>query len=158
MSPLADVLQLLTCATIASCDDFDDIVAWGDHHWDFLRRFSAFHFGILGVRWLQTLVIRINPVPFGRCFERWIAALWPDRHDLIAIDGKTSRCTQRHPRGAQSAPYVKCLHEQGQTGLGTAQRAPMKSPLSPSSLTTWPTPVSSRERWSLSTRLPGRDR
>lgn len=23
---------LLTCATIASCDDFDEIVAWGNHH------------------------------------------------------------------------------------------------------------------------------
>jgi len=23
---------LVTCATIASCDDFDDIVAWGKHH------------------------------------------------------------------------------------------------------------------------------
>jgi hypothetical protein len=35
--PLAEVLLLLTCATIASCDDFDDIVAWGEHHLDFLR-------------------------------------------------------------------------------------------------------------------------
>jgi hypothetical protein len=35
--PLAEVLLLLTCATIASCDDFDDIVAWGTYHLDFLR-------------------------------------------------------------------------------------------------------------------------
>ena len=35
--PLAEVLLLLTCATIASCDDFDDIVAWGEDHLDFLR-------------------------------------------------------------------------------------------------------------------------
>jgi len=26
---LSEVLLLLTCATIASCDDFDDIAAWG---------------------------------------------------------------------------------------------------------------------------------
>jgi tartrate/fumarate subfamily iron-sulfur-dependent hydro-lyase beta chain len=32
MYPLAEVLLLLTCATIASCDDFDDIVAWGEEH------------------------------------------------------------------------------------------------------------------------------
>ena len=38
--PLAEVLLLLTCATIASCDDFEDIVAWGEQHLDFLRRFS----------------------------------------------------------------------------------------------------------------------
>ena len=30
--PLHEVLLLVTCATIASCDDFDDIVAWGNHH------------------------------------------------------------------------------------------------------------------------------
>jgi hypothetical protein len=27
--PLKGVLLLVTCATIASCDDFDDIAAWG---------------------------------------------------------------------------------------------------------------------------------
>jgi DDE_Tnp_1-associated len=35
--PLQEVLLLVTCATIASCDDFDDIVAWGKHHLVFLR-------------------------------------------------------------------------------------------------------------------------
>ena len=64
--PLAEVLLLLTCATIAACDDFEDIVAWGEQHLDFLRRFAEFHFGIPCVRWLQTLVNRIDPVPFGR--------------------------------------------------------------------------------------------
>jgi hypothetical protein len=39
--PQHEVLLLVTCATIASCDDFDDIVAWGEHHLGFLRRFSA---------------------------------------------------------------------------------------------------------------------
>ena len=38
--PLHEVLLLVTCATIASCDDFDDIVAWGTHHLAVLRRFS----------------------------------------------------------------------------------------------------------------------
>ena len=36
--PLPEVLLLLTCGTIASCDDFDDIVAWGEHHLNFLTR------------------------------------------------------------------------------------------------------------------------
>ncbi len=26
------MLLLLTCASIASCDDFDDMVAWGEQH------------------------------------------------------------------------------------------------------------------------------
>ena len=93
MYPLHEVLLLVTCATIASCDDFDDIVLWGEHHLDFLRRFGAFHFGVPCARWVRALFNRINPTLFARCFESWTAALWPERHDLIAIDGKTARRT-----------------------------------------------------------------
>jgi predicted transposase YbfD/YdcC len=104
MYPLSEVLLLVTCATIASCDDFDDIVAWGEHHLGVLRRFSAFHHGIPCERWLRCLVNRVDPLLFGRCFQGWVAALWPDRHDLIAIDGKTARRT--HDRGKG----LKALH------------------------------------------------
>lgn len=104
MYPLSEVLLLLTCATIASCDDFDDIAAWGKHHLNFLRRFSDFHHGIPCERWLRTLVNRVDPVVFGQCFESWIKALWPGRHDLIAIDGKTARRTHDKRKG------LKALH------------------------------------------------
>lgn len=102
--PLSEVLLLLTCATIASCDDFEDIVAWGEHHQDFLRRFAPFYFGIPSGRWLRTLLNRVDPLTFGCCFESWIKALWPGQHDLIAIDGKTSRRTHDKRKG------LKALH------------------------------------------------
>lgn len=104
MYPLSEVMLLLTCATICSCDDFDEIVAWGKSHLSFLRRFSEFHFGIPGERWLRDLVNRVDPILFGRCFENWIGELWPERHDLIAIDGKTSRRTHDKRSG------LKALH------------------------------------------------
>lgn len=102
--PLGEVLLLVTCATIASCDDFDDIIAWGKHRLGFLRRFSEFHHGIPCERWLRCLVNRVDPALFGRCFENWVAALWPDRHAFIAIDGKTSRRTHDRRKG------IKALH------------------------------------------------
>jgi predicted transposase YbfD/YdcC len=98
------MLLLLTCATIADCDDFDEIIAWGGHHLKFLRRFAPFHFGIPCARWLRTLVNRLDPLLFGSCFESWIKELWPGRHDLIAIDGKTSRRTHDKRKG------LKALH------------------------------------------------
>lgn len=104
MYPLSEVLLLVTCATIASCDDFDDIVGWGEHHLGFLRRFAEFHHGIPCERWLRALVNRIDPILFGRCFESWVAALWPGRHEFIAIDGKTSRRTHDNRKG------LKALH------------------------------------------------
>jgi predicted transposase YbfD/YdcC len=102
MFPLAEVLLLLTCATIADCDDFDDIVAWGEHHLGLLRRFSEFYHGIPCARWLRALVNRIDPILFGRCFETWVAALWPGHHDFIAIDGKTSRRTHDRRKGLEA--------------------------------------------------------
>src|SRR5208283_2134314 len=104
MYPLHEVLLLVTFATIASCDDFDDIVLWGTHHLDFLRRFSAFHFGVPCARWVRALFNRVDPRLFARCFESWTAALWPERHDLIAIDGKTARRTHDKRKG------LKALH------------------------------------------------
>jgi predicted transposase YbfD/YdcC len=102
--PLKEVLLLLTCATIASCDDFDDICAWGRHHLDFLRGFCEFHHGIPCERWMRKLVNRVDPIMFANCFKGWVAELWPERHDLIAIDGKTSRRT--HDRRKS----LKALH------------------------------------------------
>jgi hypothetical protein len=45
------------------------------------------------------LVNRVEPILLGCCVESWIKELWPDRHDLIAIDGKTSRRTHDKHKG-----------------------------------------------------------
>ena len=78
MYPLKEVLLLVVCATIASCDDFYDIVAWGEHHLDFLRRFSAFHHGIPCERWVRMLVNRVDPIlhPTAEAACEQIFNLW----------------------------------------------------------------------------------
>lgn len=96
--PLDEVLFLITCATICSCDDFEDIVEWGETHLDFLREFSEYHFGIPCTRWLRDLLNRVDPALFARCLDGWIASQWPGASDHIAIDGKTAR--RSHDRGA----------------------------------------------------------
>ncbi len=100
--PLAEVLLLVVCGTIAACDDFDDVAAWGEHHLDFLRRFAPFYHGIPGARWLCLLLNRVDPILFKRCFESWVAATWPDRPDFIAIDGKTARRTHDRRKGTKA--------------------------------------------------------
>ena len=88
--PLNEVLLLVTCGTIASCDDFEMIVTWGEHNLDFLRRFSDFHHGVPCARWLRDLMNRIDPSLFARCFEAFVSDKWPNKHAFIAIDGKTA--------------------------------------------------------------------
>src|SRR5580658_434758 len=99
---LDEILLLAVCGTIADCDDYDAIAAWGEAHLDFLRRFLEYHHGVPCGRWLTIMMNRINPALFSACFTNWVRACWPDRLDLIAIDGKTSRGS--HDRGAGQPP------------------------------------------------------
>ena len=66
--PLREVLFLAVCATIANCDDYEDIVDWGEANLKFLRGFSDYHFGIPCADWLRSLMNRIDPVVFSRRF------------------------------------------------------------------------------------------
>ena len=93
--PLAEIMLLSVCGTIADCDDIAD---WGERHLGFLRRFAPFHHGVPCGRWLTIRMNRINPVLFSQCFSDWVRACWPDRPELVAIDGKTLR--RSHDRTA----------------------------------------------------------
>jgi len=100
--PLPEVLLLVVCGTIADCDDYEGIAEWGEAHLTFLRRFLPFHYGVPGARWLTILMNRIDPDLFSAAFMAWVRETWPDRLDLVAIDGKTSR--RSHDRSTDKAP------------------------------------------------------
>lgn len=100
--PLPEVLLLVVCGTIADCDDYEHIAAWGEAHLAFLREMLPYHHGVPGGRWLTLLMNRIDPGLFSACFTAWVRETWPDRPDFVAIDGKTSR--RSHDRGAGQAP------------------------------------------------------
>ncbi len=63
--PLPEVLLLVVGATIASCDDVDDVAAWGEAHLDFVRRFVPFYHGVPGGRWLNIRSRRNGPARRG---------------------------------------------------------------------------------------------
>jgi predicted transposase YbfD/YdcC len=100
--PLPEVLLLVVCGTIADCDDYEGIAEWGEAHLPFLRRFLPYHHGVPGARWLTILMNRVDPTLFSAAFTAWVRETWPDRLDLVAIDGKTSR--RSHDRSADKAP------------------------------------------------------
>src|SRR3954465_16084259 len=94
--PLAEVLLLVVCGTMADCDDYDGIAAWSEAHLPFLRRYLPYDHGVPGGRWLTLLMNRINPALFSAAFSAWVRETWPDRPHLVAIDGKTSRRSFDH--------------------------------------------------------------
>ena len=100
--PLPEILLLAVCGTIADCEDYEAIAAWGEARLDFLRRFRPFYHGVPSGRWLTLFMNRISPCLFQDCFTAWVREAWPDRPELVAIDGKTSR--RSHDRGLDQPP------------------------------------------------------
>ena len=105
--PLNEILLLCVCATIADCDSFDAIAAWGQAQLGFLRRFLPFEWGIPTARWLNIMMNRIDPELFGACFMDWVRACWPDPLDTIAFDGKTVRRSHDRANG-RAALHLVC--------------------------------------------------
>ena len=99
---LPEVLLLVVCGTMADCDDYEAIAAWGATHLSFLRRYLPYDHGVPGGRWLTLLMNRINPALFSAVFTAWVRETWPERPNLIAIDGKTSR--RSHDRAQDRGP------------------------------------------------------
>ena len=64
---------------------------------------------------------RINPALFSAVFTAWVRETWPERSDLVAIDGKTSR--RSHDRAEDKAPLHLVLslrhHEPARTRPGS---------------------------------------
>ena len=116
--PLREVLFLVVCGSIASGDDYDDIVDWGEAHLSFLRGFAEFHHGIPCADWLRSVMNRIDPDLFAACFTSWVAACWPDKPELVAIDGKTSRRSHNRKTGQKALHLVSAFATTSRLVLG----------------------------------------
>jgi predicted transposase YbfD/YdcC len=116
--PLREVLLLAVCGTLADCDDYENIVAWGEAHLDFLRRFSPFHHGVPCADWLAALMNRIDGALFSACFSAWVEEAWPERPDLVAIDGKSVRRSHDHASGRRPLHLVSAFATKRRLVLG----------------------------------------
>ena len=116
--PLPEVLLLVVCGTIAACDDYDDIVDWGEAHLPFLRRFLPYHHGLPCADWLRTLMNRIDPELFSACFSAWVREWRPDAPALVAVDGKTSRRSHDRRRGRAALHLVSAFATNERLVLG----------------------------------------
>ena len=102
--PLREVLFLVTCASIAGCDDYDEIADWGVQHQAFLKGYAEYFFGTPKEDWLRVVLNRIDPALFEACFTAWALSLRSDAPALIALDGKTVR------RSGDEAAGLKPIH------------------------------------------------
>jgi predicted transposase YbfD/YdcC len=127
--PLAEILLLVVCGTMADCDDYEHIAEWGEAHLGLLRRHLPYEHGVPGGRWLTILMNRISPALFSAAFTAWVRAAWPDRPEFVAIDGKTSRRSHDRAVGAEPLHLVSAFATTARLVLGQEAVAEASSEL-----------------------------
>ncbi|EDW1643329.1 ISAs1 family transposase [Salmonella enterica subsp. enterica] len=89
---LSDILLLTICAVISGAEGWEDIEDFGNAHFDFLKQYGDFEYGIPVHDTIARVVACINPKKFHECFINWMRDCHSsDDGDIIAIDGKTLR-------------------------------------------------------------------
>ena len=100
--PLAEILLVVLCATLAGAEDFVEVRRWGTVNLAFLRRLLPFADGVASHDTLNDVINAINGDLFAQCFGEWVDGLREAEPDIVAIDGKTSRRT--HDRAKDRGP------------------------------------------------------
>ena len=100
--PLAEILLIVLCGTMAGAEDFVEIERWANKKLDFLRRLLPFAKGIPSHDTLNDVINALPAEMFSACFVSWVASLRDDDPEIVAIDGKTSR--RAHNRGKGQNP------------------------------------------------------
>ena len=91
---LGDILGLLLCGCLADCDDFSEIVDYGEDNKAFLQSELGFDFsnGIPSVNTLERMVRRLKASALATSFQSCLQGLTlAGKH--LAIDGKELRGT-----------------------------------------------------------------
>jgi predicted transposase YbfD/YdcC len=104
--PLAELLLVVLCGTIAGAENFVEIERWAKRKLAFLRRLLPFARGIPSHDTLNDVMNALPAGLFSEAFAAWVESLRDSEPDIVAVDGKTSRRARRgdaHPLHVVSA-------------------------------------------------------
>jgi predicted transposase YbfD/YdcC len=116
---LIDILFVAVCGVLAGADSFASIheFAIDRRHW-FVHYLDLSH-GIPSDDTLAHALARLDPGAFEKCLLGWIRAVQEATEDrLIAIDGKTLRCSYDRADGRAAIPMVSAWATENKLSLG----------------------------------------
>ena len=121
--PLNEVLLLSLLAVLAGAETFTDIARFGEAKLDLLRRFRPFLNGTPTHDRLGEIFAALDAERFQQCFVAWVAAYTGVSAEVIAIDGKTSRCSYQKKGAAEPIHIVSAFAARQRLVLGQVKVA-----------------------------------
>ncbi len=91
--PLPETLLLVVCAVLSGAEAREAMEEFGKEKLDWLRKFAPFANGIPSHDCIATVISRLRPEAFQRCFVRWRtrAVAAATGGEVVAVDGKSAR-------------------------------------------------------------------
>lgn len=116
-----DILLLGFCGTLAGCDDFVELEAWGKEQEPFLRTFLDLPNGIPSHDTLTRVFAMVRPETLQGVVLPWLQERRGEPGKLIHIDGKALRGTRRKTKGLRALHVVSAWASE--RGLTLGQKA-----------------------------------
>ncbi|MHB1295798.1 MAG: ISAs1 family transposase [Anaerolineae bacterium] len=116
---LLDIITIAICAVICGADGWEDMESWGIAKGDWLRTFLALPHGIPSHDTFGRVFARLDPQQFARCFRSWMTAVFERTEgQVVALDGKTLRCSHDAPQGKAAIHMVSAWATENALVLG----------------------------------------
>jgi predicted transposase YbfD/YdcC len=115
---LVDIIFIAVVATIADCDDWEDIEWFAEEKEDWFRKYIELPNGIPSHDTMERVFSWIDPVLFGNAFREWarLATGKTLPPGVVSIDGKTMRGTKGN--GKKALHVVNAFFSENRTVLG----------------------------------------
>jgi predicted transposase YbfD/YdcC len=122
--PLNEIIFLVICATISSCDGWSEIKDFGEAKLLWLRKFLPFKNGIPVDDTIARVMRKLDTKAFQGCFVNWMQSVSKATEgDVIAIDGKTLRRSHDRTNDVSAIHMVSAWSSENGVVLGQEKTA-----------------------------------
>jgi len=116
---LLDIFTITIIAVICGCEDWEEIVLYGQCREEFLKCFLDLPNGIPSHDTFERVFKRIEPTEFEKCFRDWANSLCMGKLEgLVNIDGKTLRGSGTKSKSKSAIHMVSAWSNENQLVLG----------------------------------------
>jgi predicted transposase YbfD/YdcC len=116
---LLDIIAIAICGVICGADNWVDLELFGRSKEEWLKRFLVLPNGIPSHDTFGRVFARLDPEKFAQCFTSWVKAVSQlTQGQVIAIDGKTLRCSHDRANGKSAIHLVSAWASANHLVLG----------------------------------------